>query len=152
MPHDPERIERLQDAMKEAGLDAIACGLPSNVLLLTGYFPVVGRSFAIATREGEVVLFAPRDEADLSEDTNAARTVLYDTRPGELRRDDVRVGGRRELAHVGEFRRQRREGGRRRQALRRLADDLLVGLARAREIALRGLPGGDRHGEAVLGK
>lgn len=67
MPRDPERIERLQAAMKEDGLDALACGLPANVLLLTGYFPVVGNSFAVVTREGEVFLYAPEDEKDLAE-------------------------------------------------------------------------------------
>jgi Xaa-Pro aminopeptidase len=67
MPRDAERIERLQEAMQEAGFDAIAAGLPANVLLLTGYFPVVGNSFAIVTREGELVLFAPEDERDLAE-------------------------------------------------------------------------------------
>src|SRR5215472_4399769 len=67
MPRDVERIERLQAAMKEAGLDALAVGLPANVLLLTGYFPVMGTCFAIVTREGEVVLYAPEDERDLAE-------------------------------------------------------------------------------------
>lgn len=67
MPRDAERIERLQEAMKEAGLDALAVGLPVNVLLLTGYFPVVGQSFAVVTREGELTLYAPEDERDLAD-------------------------------------------------------------------------------------
>jgi len=67
MSRDVERIERLQYAMKEAGLDALAVGLPANVLLLTGYFPVIGDSFAIVTREGEVILYCPEDERDLAE-------------------------------------------------------------------------------------
>jgi Xaa-Pro aminopeptidase len=66
MSRDAERIERLQEAMREAGLDALAVGLPTNVLLLTGYFPVIGNSFAVLTREGEVTLFAPEDESDLA--------------------------------------------------------------------------------------
>ena len=50
MPRDPERLDRLQTAMEEAGLDAIVCSLPQNVLLLTGYFPVVGTSLAFMTQ------------------------------------------------------------------------------------------------------
>ncbi|MBZ5586027.1 MAG: aminopeptidase P family N-terminal domain-containing protein [Acidobacteriia bacterium] len=82
MPRDVERIERLQAAMKEAGLDALACTLPENVLLLTGYFPVVGTSVAIATREGEILLFAPEDEMDLADCDCTENLVSF--RPGSL--------------------------------------------------------------------
>ena len=77
MARDAERIERLQDAMRAAGLDAIACGLPTNVLLCTGYFPVVGTSFTILTREGECFLYAPEDERELAECRCAERTFFY---------------------------------------------------------------------------
>jgi Xaa-Pro aminopeptidase len=77
MPRDAERIERLQVAMKEAGLDAIAVGLPTNVLLLTGHFPVTGHSFAIVTREGEVILYSPEDERELAECRCDDRIVSY---------------------------------------------------------------------------
>ncbi len=77
MPRDAERIERLQDALCEAGLDALACGLPANVLLCTGYYPVVGTSFAIVTREGQCFLYAPEDERELAECRCGERTFLY---------------------------------------------------------------------------
>ncbi len=77
MPRDVERIERLQDAMREAGLDVLAVGLPSNVLLLSGYFPVAGTAFAILTRDGELTLFAPEDERELTESRSSDRTVYY---------------------------------------------------------------------------
>ena len=77
MPRDAERIERLQAAMKEAGLDALAVGLPANVLLLTGCFPVMGNSFAIVTREGEVTLYSPEDERELAEGRCDDRIVYY---------------------------------------------------------------------------
>jgi Xaa-Pro aminopeptidase len=83
MHRDAERIERLQDAMRAAGLDALACGLPTNVLLLTGYFPVVGTSFGILTREGECFLYAPEDERDLAECRCGERTFFY--RPDGVR-------------------------------------------------------------------
>ncbi len=77
MARDGERIDRLQEAMKEAGLDAIACALPANVLLLTGYFPVVGTSLAVVTREREVWLYAPEDEKELAECSGADRVVTF---------------------------------------------------------------------------
>jgi len=63
---DAERIERIERALRLAGLDALVCALPSNVLLLSGYWPVVGTSIAVATREGGVGLAVPEDELDLA--------------------------------------------------------------------------------------
>jgi Xaa-Pro aminopeptidase len=87
---DPERIVRLQDAMKEAGLDALAVGLPIHVLLVAGYFPVVGHSFAIVTREGELTLFAPEDERDLADcHCDDSRIVFYRPRGLESLRREI---------------------------------------------------------------
>src|ERR1043165_4204980 len=63
---DIERIERIRLALKESGMDAVVCTLPSRVLMLSGYWPVVGTSIAIVTSEGFVVLVAPEDERDLA--------------------------------------------------------------------------------------
>lgn len=57
-----ERIERVKKAMEKADLDAVVCSLPSNVLMLTGYFPVVGTSLTIFSRGGQICLIAPQDE------------------------------------------------------------------------------------------
>jgi Xaa-Pro aminopeptidase len=65
-PPDLERIERIELGLREAGLDALVCALPSNVLLLSGYWPVVGTSVAVATRDGTVGLVVPADEQDLA--------------------------------------------------------------------------------------
>lgn len=59
---DQERIGRIRDALVKAQLDALICSLSSHVLLLSGYWPVVSLSIAIATREGRIILFAPEDE------------------------------------------------------------------------------------------
>jgi Xaa-Pro aminopeptidase len=75
--HDAERIERLMVAMRQEGLDALAVSLPANVLLVTGYFPVIGNSLAILTREGECIVYAPEDERDLAEGRCGDRTVYY---------------------------------------------------------------------------
>jgi Xaa-Pro dipeptidase len=59
-------VERIKRALIEARLDGLVCALPTNVLLLTGYWPVVGTSVAIATREGGIGLIVPEDERDLA--------------------------------------------------------------------------------------
>ncbi|MGC1107479.1 MAG: Xaa-Pro peptidase family protein [Candidatus Acidiferrales bacterium] len=64
---DPERKSRIQEALQSGGLTAVVCALPSNVLLLTGYWPVVGESIAICVCGGPTVLLVPKDEADLAE-------------------------------------------------------------------------------------
>ncbi|HEX5220731.1 MAG TPA: Xaa-Pro peptidase family protein [Verrucomicrobiae bacterium] len=66
MPRDLERIARVQSALQRAGWEALVCARPSNVLMLTGYWPVIGTSVAIATREGHVGLIVPEDERELA--------------------------------------------------------------------------------------
>jgi len=63
---DLERVERVVAELRGAGLDALLCALPSNVLLATGYWPVVGAAVAVVTRDGEVGLAAPEDEHELA--------------------------------------------------------------------------------------
>ncbi|HET6936093.1 MAG TPA: Xaa-Pro peptidase family protein [Candidatus Angelobacter sp.] len=59
---DRERISLIKDALHRDGADALVVSLPRHVLMLTGYYPVVGTSIAICTREGHVGLIAPEDE------------------------------------------------------------------------------------------
>lgn len=61
-----ERIALLRRAVQEAGLEALVCSLPANVLLLSGYWPVVGTAVALVNRAGRVGLIAPEDERDLA--------------------------------------------------------------------------------------
>lgn len=61
-----EREERIRDVLEQAHADVAICGLPANVLLVAGYWPVVGNSIAICTREGGEGLLVPEDEADLA--------------------------------------------------------------------------------------
>ena len=82
MPRDPERLDRLQTAIQEAGLDAIICSLPQNVLLLTGYFPVIGTSVALMTRDRYVTLLAPEDELALADSDGADEVIGF--QPGSL--------------------------------------------------------------------
>ena len=62
---DPFRIERNRKAIESRGWDGLICGLPSNVLLLSGYFPVTGTSIAVATPK-RTLLLVPEDEKDLA--------------------------------------------------------------------------------------
>jgi Xaa-Pro aminopeptidase len=66
MNRDNQRIERNAQALKDAGLDALVCALPMNVLLLSGYWPVVGTSIAIFTGDSGVTLLIPEDEKELA--------------------------------------------------------------------------------------
>lgn len=82
MMADGERIGRIRQALEERGLDAVVCSLPSNVLLLTGYWPVVGTAIAVATRRGAIGLLAPKDERHLAEAGWADELRLFE--PGSL--------------------------------------------------------------------
>src|ERR1041385_4607108 len=68
---DTERIRRIRTALQNAGWDALVCARPSNVLLVTGYWPVIGTAIAMITREGQVGLIAPQDERELAEKAHA---------------------------------------------------------------------------------
>ena len=74
---DQARCERITAALRKAGLDAVVCALPTNVLLVTGYWPVVGTALAIATSDGRVVVIAPEDEMDPAGRSVADQVVAY---------------------------------------------------------------------------
>ena len=82
MARDDNRIESVSRALDEAGLDAIICALPANVLLLSGYWPAAGAAVAIATREGRTVVSAPKDEMELA--ARALADEVRNYRPGSL--------------------------------------------------------------------
>lgn len=63
---NPERVDRIRDALRESQWDLIVCALPMNVLLLTGYWPVVGTGLAVASSDGGISLLVPEDEEDLA--------------------------------------------------------------------------------------
>lgn len=94
MPRDEVRRQWLKQQVHDAGLDAILAALPADVLLFTGYFPVVGTSLALATREGAIFLIVPEDEEDLAAGCNADRVITF--RPGSLDRLTTAAGEVRE--------------------------------------------------------
>jgi len=64
MAEDRERLARVQTALGKAGIDALVCRLPENLVLLAGYWPVIGRSAVVVPLEGAPVLLAPGMEED----------------------------------------------------------------------------------------
>src|SRR4051794_39167019 len=66
MRRDEDRIARIRRALETHGLDVLVCGLRANVLVLSGYWPVIGSALAVATRDGAIGLIVPADEADLA--------------------------------------------------------------------------------------
>lgn len=66
-PQLGERKDRITGAMAGAELDVLVCAFPANVLLLSGYWPVIGTAFAFATRDGRILVLAPEDERKLAE-------------------------------------------------------------------------------------
>lgn len=82
MVRGAERIERIIGALQDAELDALVCTLPTNVLLLSGYWPVVGTAVAVATRDGRIAVLAPDDEQELALHGWATEVRTY--QPGSL--------------------------------------------------------------------
>ncbi len=60
---DSLRRERLQERMREAGLQALLCRLAENVVYLTDYWPHHGFSLAVLGTSGKPLLFVPEVEA-----------------------------------------------------------------------------------------
>jgi len=75
--NDADRIDRIGRMLRSQDLAAVFCGRASNVLACTGYWPVVGNSIAIVTREGGVGLLVPEDEAHLAEGLNIGKIRCF---------------------------------------------------------------------------
>jgi Xaa-Pro aminopeptidase len=84
MAVDPERHRRIRSALARSAVDVLVCSAPTEVLLLTGYWPVLGASVAVFDSSGEVYAIVPEDEAELAGSTSAARLIAY--RPYSLDR------------------------------------------------------------------
>lgn len=64
---DAPRLKRLGERMKEAGLDALVCRLPENVVYITDYWPHHGFSVAVLPRDGKPLLFLPEIEEEYAD-------------------------------------------------------------------------------------
>jgi len=54
-----ERLDRMRRAMEAVRIDALVVRLPENVLLLSGYWPMIGASVLVFPREGRPVCAIP---------------------------------------------------------------------------------------------
>ena len=79
---NPERLDRIRDALRKNKWDLVVCALPMNVLLLSGYWPVVGTGVAVASSEGKIILLVPQDEEDLAKHGWADEVRTF--KPGSL--------------------------------------------------------------------
>lgn len=69
---DTERLYRAKHAMTHAGLDALVCRLPENVLLLSGHWPLTGMTFLYFPADGKPLCVVPHVEE------REARDELWD--------------------------------------------------------------------------
>jgi Xaa-Pro aminopeptidase len=79
---DSDNLARVINALVSYELDALVCSLPSHVLLLTGYEPVIGNAVAVFTQRGGVHLLVPEDEAEMAAETSYANQLTF--RPRSL--------------------------------------------------------------------
>lgn len=77
MAVDPERHARIVASLADSPFQAVLSASPSEVLLLTGYWPVMGASLALFTSHGDVTVLVPEDEVELAGKTSAASIVPY---------------------------------------------------------------------------
>ncbi|MGH2441803.1 MAG: M24 family metallopeptidase [Chloroflexota bacterium] len=82
MAHGETRKQRIAQEISGSELDALLCTLPENVLLLSGYWPVVGTSAAVALPDGGCALLVPEDERELAGQGWASEVRTY--HPGSL--------------------------------------------------------------------
>jgi len=77
-----ERIGCLRECLSANKWDALVCALPSNVLLVSGYWPIIGTGVAVVSLEGEVNLLIPDDERELGAQSWAHQVHTF--HPGSL--------------------------------------------------------------------
>jgi Xaa-Pro aminopeptidase len=81
---DTDRMRANAAAVAQAGLGAMVCALPTNVLLLSGYWPIVGTSLAVVTADGRIGVMAPEDESGLAQSGWAVHVMTFE--PGSLQK------------------------------------------------------------------
>lgn len=102
MTKDTDRRLLVQTALQEMNVDALVCALPANILLVSGYWPVVGTSLAIAVRGGPTVLLIPEDEKELAEHGGADEIHTYKPLPLDKLEPLIEV----QLPHVSDLARK----------------------------------------------
>ena len=78
MQADRERKSLLVSGMRDHHLQALVCSSSTDVLILTGYWPVMSASLAVFTADGESHVLVPEDEQELAQHTTGAHIIPYE--------------------------------------------------------------------------
>ena len=81
---DRQRQDALLEELNRENLAALVCFAPEDVLLLSGYWPVMASSLAVLSREGALHVILPEDELELAQATAQADFLSY--KPHSLER------------------------------------------------------------------
>jgi Xaa-Pro dipeptidase len=107
-PRDDAKLERVRQAMDDAGLDALVVRAPDNVLYLTNFWGMKGYDACVFPREGEPVLVcleASEEDAARTAWTSDVRLIAgyspTDPRPPLARTLEAAVGAARPYGRVG---------------------------------------------------
>jgi Xaa-Pro aminopeptidase len=82
MAVDDERQVAIVNALCKSHFDGLVCCDATSVLLLTGFWPVLGTSVVIFAGDGNVALIVPEDEVEIADATTSARITPY--KPSKL--------------------------------------------------------------------
>lgn len=104
-----ERLKRMRQAMEVEGLDALVLRLPENVLLLSGFWPMIGATTLVfALHEDSVCIIPDCYETEASVSIWEAKTVYY--RYGVLGAPDWSTVMRKHLAELAKVNSWKRIG------------------------------------------
>lgn len=78
MAIDNKRHDAILNALVGANYRAAICYSPTSVLLLSGYWPVLGMSVAIFAEDGQVFVVIPQDEMEIAQQSTAAKIIGYE--------------------------------------------------------------------------
>lgn len=74
---DRQRRDALLSELVAENLAVLVCFVPEDVLLLSGYWPVMASSLAVLTGEGALYVILPEDELELARTTSEANFIPY---------------------------------------------------------------------------
>ena len=85
VPPDQQRMAIANEHLDADSIDVVICRLPHNVLMLSGYSPVLGNSFLVYPRLGEPALIVPDSEEALARASWVREILVYRTSSAEAR-------------------------------------------------------------------
>jgi Xaa-Pro aminopeptidase len=74
---DLERRERIREALTDFRLDGLVCVSQTDILLLTGYWPVMGASVVVFPTSQQVQVVLPEDEMEIASHSTSAHLIPY---------------------------------------------------------------------------